>query len=215
MDRGWFCGCRVAECPQGSMVADALRWSAGTDLALVNSGSLAANLSATNVTLADLNALTPEPQEVVVISMTGLQLREALTHSISQLGTAGVDGYFDGRFLQVSSTVWFDWQLEDGAPRAKEIMLGARPATPGGQVSGFVRYEEHVSYAVALPKYLIQGGHGHTALQAAYMASNVSTLPTLNFEVGLGFSVLEATSSYLDAAAPHGPLPAPSAGRIH
>eukprot|EP00966_Prymnesium_polylepis_P229484 5310325-Prymnesium_polylepis.1 len=64
VDRSWFCGCRVADCPQGSMAADALRWNAGTDVALISSGRINWILPSVNVTLGELLYLSPELQEV-------------------------------------------------------------------------------------------------------------------------------------------------------
>eukprot|EP00966_Prymnesium_polylepis_P265481 6132901-Prymnesium_polylepis.1 len=133
--------------------------------------------------------------------LTGQQLFEAFSHSISQLGSAAVDGFFDGRFLQVSATIWLDWQLENGVPAVRQLMIGSRPETPGGLSRNFVHCNPHGTYSVALPRFLLHGGNGHTVFMAAYEASQIPTLPTYAVDVGLGRTVFEAISSYVEDAA--------------
>ena len=162
-----------------------------------------------------MRALTPDLHEVVVLQLSGNQLHEALAHSIARLGSAPVDGFFDGRFLQLSSSLRYEWQLESAVPRIRYIQIGSAPTTRGGTPSGFAQYGPQTRYSVALPKFLAEGGDGYTMLRTAYEASrNSRTLPTLHFDLGLGIAVFDATSAYLGDATAVGALPTPTSGRI-
>ena len=67
----------------GNLFADILRSFGDTDLALVHSGGLRADLPAGEVTREDLLDAFPFTDEVVVLEMTGAALRQVLEQSLS------------------------------------------------------------------------------------------------------------------------------------
>jgi 2',3'-cyclic-nucleotide 2'-phosphodiesterase (5'-nucleotidase family) len=70
-----------SECTLGNWVADALRWYAKTDVALVNSGTLRADLAAGPLTVRDIRDALPFENTVVSFSCTGRQLASVLRHN--------------------------------------------------------------------------------------------------------------------------------------
>lgn len=68
--------------PVGNFVADALRSESGADAALVNSGAIREGPPlAGTVTVGDLLELVPFPQPVVVVEVTGEELRETVAEA--------------------------------------------------------------------------------------------------------------------------------------
>ena len=58
------CGCRVSQCLQGSLVADAIRARTGADVGMVNAGSIRAALPSGTVSTGDLIEMLPFNNEV-------------------------------------------------------------------------------------------------------------------------------------------------------
>ena len=64
-DGGTVCGCRISSCMQGALVADALRFAAGTEIALSNAGECcAAQLVGGLVSRSELIQMMPFANEV-------------------------------------------------------------------------------------------------------------------------------------------------------
>jgi 5'-nucleotidase len=93
-------GVRNAETNLGNLVADALRWVAGADVALQNGGGIRAGVNAGNVSVGDtFNVLSFTNLVVAAKTMTAEQLRVILEHGF---GNATPSGSADGRFPQLS-----------------------------------------------------------------------------------------------------------------
>jgi hypothetical protein len=96
---GVVCGCRVGACKQGSFVADALVHETGADFALINGGAIWSSITPlmagggasarAAVSTGDLIELLPFGNEIIRLSLTGAQIRAALTSGISRLSTSG------------------------------------------------------------------------------------------------------------------------------
>ena len=100
---------RTQETPVGDFVADSLRWRFGTDIALVNGGTLRGDriFPAGAVSEKLLTELLPFANTVDIVTLTGAQLRRVMELSASALVTEDeeYDPAFrvpDGGFLQVS-----------------------------------------------------------------------------------------------------------------
>jgi hypothetical protein len=55
------CGCRVAECALGNLVADAARWIGSADVGFINSGALRKPLPAGAVAMQDVMQAVSKP----------------------------------------------------------------------------------------------------------------------------------------------------------
>ena len=106
----------------GTLVAEARRNAARTDLGLVRSGTLAADLPAGAVTYARLSAVEPGAADLVVLSLTGAQVRDLLEQALAEGGTPAVH--------LAGATVRFDPRAKPGR-RIKSIALaGGRKFRP-------------------------------------------------------------------------------------
>jgi 5'-nucleotidase len=113
---------RSGEVAIGNLVADALRLTYGTQLALTNAGGLRAPLPSSyapvdhslrrtslgyapgppyDIVIGDIFAVLPFGNTVVTRTVTGAQLWAALENGVSQISVVTCDGA-DGRFPQIS-----------------------------------------------------------------------------------------------------------------
>lgn len=78
------CGCYVAQCAVGSLVADALQWLTKADVTMVNAGGLRQSLPAGNITHGDILKVLPFLTEVTRFEhVTGATIRMMLKHSLA------------------------------------------------------------------------------------------------------------------------------------
>ena len=76
---------RKAETNAGDLTADAMRWQMGTDIGLVNSGGIRADLPAGDLSYGNILSLLPYDNMVWKVEATGAQILEALQSGISNL----------------------------------------------------------------------------------------------------------------------------------
>ncbi len=109
---------RLGEAEAGNLVADAVRQSVGADVALVPAAAFKGS-KATSPDAA-LALLDPATDEIVVLSVRGSQLKDALERSVSFAGTP-----FAG-FLQVSGLAFqYNASNEIGERVVKVTVAGA------------------------------------------------------------------------------------------
>ncbi len=127
----------------GNFLADLAREVTGADIALFNGGGFRASIPAGTVTLKHVYQAFPFRNELVLGTLTGAQIVEALKRSAS-LDPADNPG----GFLQVSGLryVIAGGELESAS-------LTARPINPAER------------YKVVLPDFLAAGGDGYTMLK--------------------------------------------------
>lgn len=216
--RGSACGCRVAECRFGRVLADAMAWSQGADVGLVNSRVLKASLAAGNVTWQNVHSALPSQDLITVVeNMTGHALRRVLNHSISGLaGALGINHKLQegpywalGKFLQVSSAMRFQWSF-DGAGEATvgDIAILSPDFVSHLGVSGYsndhhdkifpmdsdyrlLRDEDLLR--VAVPRHLFSGGDGFSAF--AQFPSSSNGMTPAEAMLSYANAVTEATAS--------------------
>lgn len=89
----------IEESDVGNLFADIFRDASGADIGFVHSGSLRKDLPAGDVTMADLLDTYPFVDDLVVLEMTGTQLRRALTQSLTLergiLQVSGIEVEYD------------------------------------------------------------------------------------------------------------------------
>jgi len=114
-------GLRNAETNLGNLVADAMRFSGGTDIALQNGGGIRASMAAGDVTVADTFNVLPFTNLVKTApQVSAAQLKGILEHSVAAASTAGA---VDGRFGQVAGMrVVYDTSRAAGS-RVLQIVL--------------------------------------------------------------------------------------------
>jgi 2',3'-cyclic-nucleotide 2'-phosphodiesterase (5'-nucleotidase family) len=137
---------RTMEMPFGNFITDALRYFAKTDIGIINGGVIRGSKTYTKgtiITRRDIATELPFRTYVTVLSVTGIQLRQALENSVSEVELA------KGRFLQVSGlsfTYSIDKQVGE---RVQTININGEPL------------DLNKSYSVATSDYLANGGDGY------------------------------------------------------
>lgn len=148
-------GVRNAETNLGNLVADALRFVAGTDVALQNGGGIRASINAGNVSVGDtFNVLSFTNLVVAAQTMTAEQLRGVLEHGLAR---ATPTGLADGRFPQLSGLrVEFDSTLPAGSRIISLVLDDGTVLVRNGRLVDGAR-----SFSFATIDFLANGGDGY------------------------------------------------------
>jgi len=188
-------GVRTQEMPLGSIVADAYRHAADTEIAIANGGDIRADVSAGVVTKGDIISILPFGNTLMVKTVTPVLLREILENGVSGIVT-DENGDIDhenspqGRFLHVSG---FSFEYDPTAPVGTRIV--SVTLDKGTQLS----FDDNTTaLTLAASNYVMTGGDEYTML---------SELPVLR-ELG---TADEALSEFIRN---NSPLQIPAPGRI-
>lgn len=134
---------RIRETELGDLLADAVRQAAGTDAAIINAGAIRAGLHKGAVSLRDMMSLLPFDNGIVILRLTGMQLKAVLEHGVSAIEKG------EGRFPQVSGLV-FSYQLSAPAyARVRKVEIGGAELDP-----------EKI-YTLAINSFIAGGGDGY------------------------------------------------------
>ena len=106
---------RYEETQLGNLVSDAIRELTGARVALVNGGGIRSSFYQGDVTGADLNAVCPYGNLIIVAEMDGRTLREAITNGIQLTWKPA------GQFLQVSG-VRYAYRPASGEGQTAELL---------------------------------------------------------------------------------------------
>ncbi|GAA0258381.1 bifunctional metallophosphatase/5'-nucleotidase [Halobaculum roseum] len=141
------------ECRLGNLVADAYRWAADADVGLQNAGGLRLGDDlAGDVTLADLLSVLPFEEPIVVVELTGAELRAAFAEMSASVVDFGEDDWWHGH-LSGARVVWDD---------DREELVDAR-------VDGEAIDPERL-YRVATPEYLLHSDHEFPTIEERHRA---------------------------------------------
>lgn len=140
---------RSQEASFGDLVADAMRWATGADIAITNGGGIRGDRTydaGTKLTRRDILSELPFGNATVVVELPGSQILAALENGVSQVEKGA------GRFPQVSGISFvFDPSAPPGA-RVSEVMVNGAPLNLDR------------TYTVATNDYMLRGGDGYSAL---------------------------------------------------
>ena len=128
--------------PLGNLIADAQRWAAKGDVAIMNNGGIRTELRAGEATYGSLFEIQPFGNTLYSLTMTGDQLRGLLE---AMLGKSSVDDHVSGL------TIKYDPSKPKGSRIASVTMSDGTP------LSGTRRYN------VILNDFLATGGEGYNA----------------------------------------------------
>jgi 5'-nucleotidase len=138
---------RSQETNLGSLIADALREAAGTDVTLVNGGAIRGDtvFSAGELTRRELLSIFPYTDKLVRMQVTGATLLEALENAVSK----SAEDPEPGRFLQVSG---LRFAFDVSRPKGQRVLcatVGGKPLSPTAH------------YSVAVLSFLAGGKDGY------------------------------------------------------
>ncbi len=131
---------RYEETNLGNFVTDVMRACTGSDIALLNAGSLRAGLDRGPVTIEGIFRVMPYPNEIIAVTMTGAGIMEALARSVR-----GAREDEDGGFLHVSG---ISFTIRERKPA--DVLIGGAPLERGK------------NYTVTITDFMHTGGDGYT-----------------------------------------------------
>jgi len=145
---------RTEESEIGNWVADAMRAAVSADVAIQNPGGLRAELDAGPVTVRDVFEIMPFDNQIVVVHLTGAQLRSALEQGISSRSCPQVSGV----------RMRFDRERASGQRLVSIELADGRPLDPAAV------------YRVAVNDFMYQGGDNYDVLAQAQEVEMTSRL---------------------------------------
>ncbi|MEJ8545760.1 bifunctional metallophosphatase/5'-nucleotidase [Brevibacillus borstelensis] len=117
------------------------------DVALTNAGGIRTQLKAGDITKKNLYTLLPFPNTLVVIEVTGEELRQALESGVSKVESG------EGRFPQISGMSFTYNPSKPAGERVVEVKVGGQPLDP------------KKTYKVATNDFLATGGDGYESFK--------------------------------------------------
>lgn len=159
---------RTREAAIGNLFADAMRAGTRADAAVINGGGIRAGKSydaGARITHGDILAELPFNNRVVIVEMSGRELKRAIENGLSMLPRPS------GRFPQVSGLeVRFDL-ARDAGKRVTAMKIGGKPLV------------EKKTYRVAVLDFLARGGDDYTMFRDAIRITPDNDAPMLVNEV--------------------------------
>lgn len=148
---------RRNESELGNLAADAFRWAAKSDIAIINGGGLRANLPAGDVKKRDIMAIFPFGNTLRVAEIKGATIREMLEHSVEYYPASF------GGFLDVSGLTFSYDPSKPGKHRVQDIFVGGQPL------------DADKIYTIALADFQTSGGDDYTMLKDLKIVGELGT----------------------------------------
>jgi 2',3'-cyclic-nucleotide 2'-phosphodiesterase (5'-nucleotidase family) len=123
------------------------------DVAIINGGGIRASIKKGEIRVKEIYTALPFDNYIVVIKLTGRQIREALEHGVS-----GIEEE-EGRFPQVSGLTFKYSPFDKRGSRVREVLVAGRP----------IHLEKE--YIVSTNDFLAVGGDGYKAFGEAIKTS--------------------------------------------
>lgn len=159
---------RTREAAIGDLIADAMRWSAQTDVAVTNGGGIRSDKiypPGTTITRRDILAELPFGNRLVTVDMSGGALKAAIENGLSQLPSPS------GRFPQVSGLEIEADVSRPAGNRILSIKVGGSPL------------DISKTYSVATNDFMARGGDDYIAFRDAKLVLPPDDSPMLAYEV--------------------------------
>ena len=138
----------------GNFIADSYRNATNADVALVNGGSIRADLTYNvgMLTKRDVLSILPFNNPIVKVEISGKTLREVLEHGVAR----SAEDSEAGRFPQVSGLSFIYDISKPAGNRVTEIKVGGQPLN------------ENKNYTLATSDFIVsRGGDGYTMFKNA------------------------------------------------
>ena len=148
---------RRNESELGNLAADAFRWAAKSDIAIINGGGLRADLPAGDVKKRDIMAIFPFGNTLRVAEIKGATIREMLEHSVEYYPASF------GGFLDVSGLTFSYDPSKPGKHRVQDIFVGGQSL------------DADKIYTIALADFQTSGGDDYTMLKGLKIVGELGT----------------------------------------
>jgi 5'-nucleotidase len=143
---------RTQETNVGNFIADSFRAATGSDVALMNGGSIRADeiIRAGTLTRRDVLSILPFKNKVVKVELSGATLRQTLEHGVAR----SAEDAEPGRFPQVSGVKFSFDATRPAGSRIVNLTINDKPL------------DEKKNYTLAASDYVaIDGGDGYALLK--------------------------------------------------
>ena len=148
---------RRNESELGNLAADAFRWAAKSDIAIVNGGGIRADLPAGDVKKSDTMAIFPFGNTLRIAEIKGATIRQMLEHSVEYYPASF------GGFLDVSGMTFSYDPSKPQKNRVAEILVAGQPL------------DEDKTYTIALVDFQTEGGDDYTMLKGLKIIGELGT----------------------------------------
>lgn len=138
---------RRNESELGNLASDAFKWKANSDIAIVNGGTLRADLPEGAVTRGDALSIFPFGNKLVKLEIDGKNIRELLEHSVEFYP------YPFGGFMNVSGMTFSFNPDKPKGQRVSNILVNGEPL------------DEDKTYTLATTDFTASGGDGYNMLK--------------------------------------------------
>jgi len=155
---------RTKETNIGNFIADAYRNAVKSDVALVNGGSIRADLTYNPgvLTKRDVLSILPFNNPIVKVEISGKTLREVLEHGVAR----SAEDNEPGRFPQISGMSFKYDVSKPAGNRVSGILVGGKPL------------DEKKTYTLATSDFLVsRGGDGYTMFKDAKILLKADVAP--------------------------------------
>ncbi|OAF69336.1 hypothetical protein A3Q56_02862 [Intoshia linei] len=175
-----FCVIRRFESTAGNFISDIMLNACDADIAFLNSGTLRSDQihKAGNFTYRDLFNLLPMLDSLLVVLLSGQQIKEALENSCRMWPA------LEGRFLQLSGITYTFDARRDSGNRLVSVYL------TNGEALDLSR-----KYRVCMKEYLRSGKDGFTVLSQGQVLLDSEDAPLLSSSVINHFETMHKVSS--------------------
>jgi hypothetical protein len=186
------CGCRVSQCVPGSLIADAMRFVSGADFAVVNGGGIRGGLPEA-ISQSHIRQLVPFLDVAKRIdNILGFTVIEMLQNAVAMLGDPKVTTNPDGRYLQVSKGLRFEWYFEGSKPMIGTVEICRNSGDVANQTectadSEYEILDEDSTYSVVVPGFIADGGDSYAMLVNGYAEQVHYPLHQTVYEVVLDY----------------------------
>ncbi|KKO50758.1 5'-nucleotidase C-terminal domain-containing protein [Paenibacillus sp. DMB20] len=165
---------RTKETNLGNLIADGMldaAKAAGTNavIALQNGGGIRESIEAGKITMGDVMTVLPFNNDLVTITLTGQEIKEAMENGVSKAPAA------DGRFPHIAGMKFFYDSTKPAGQRVLRIEVKGK--------NGYQPIELNKSYEVATNAFTAKGGDFYASLEKAYREGRVNLLYLPDYEV--------------------------------
>ncbi|MBR4152719.1 MAG: bifunctional metallophosphatase/5'-nucleotidase [Selenomonadaceae bacterium] len=148
---------RRNESELGNLTADAFRWAAKTDIAIINSGGLRSDLPKGDIRKRDIISIFPFGNTLRIAEIKGATIREMLEYSVEYYPASF------GGFLNVSGMTFSYDPSQPGKNRVKEVLISGSPL------------DDEKIYTIALVDFMTAGGDGYNMLKDLKIIGELGT----------------------------------------
>lgn len=177
---------RAGETNLGDLLTDAMRKTAGTDVAITNGGGIRASIAAGKVTKGDIITVLPFGNLIVSINVTGAELLAALNNGASDFPNE------KGAFTQVSGMTYKIDTAKEKGKRVHSVTVGGKPL------------DLKATYSLATNDFMAVGGDEYTMFKGKAQTGIYGSLDEalIEYMQSLGKVNIQTDGRIAEAATP-------------